>query len=156
MSDYKTIVELLKEFSKGKVFEFEGKKYVIEEASIKNFRFCVFTNRRNFVFLESEFGAFYDKVKWCDDFETSTSDEVVESIGNKLTTPVEIISFPVADDLQRSSRVSEKLEEMFNVLANEKEVSDASLKKAKAMVDLSNSMVANAVMRVRLMSLNKQ
>ena len=156
MSDNRDKIELLKEFSVGKVFEYDGKKHIVEEASIKNFRFCIYTDRRRFVFLESEFGAFYDKVKWYDDFETSTSDEALQFVVNKPATKVEIISFPVVDDIQRSARVSEKLENMFNALADEKEVTDASLKKAKAMVDLSNSLVANAVMRVRLMTLNKQ
>jgi hypothetical protein len=146
-------IQLLKEFSVGKVFEFEAKKYVVQEAGVKNFRFCVFTDRRNFVFLESEFGAFYDKVKWYDDFESSSN--ALETVVDKSVSKVEVLSFPVLDDVQRSVRVSEKLEDMFNALANETEVSDANLKKAKAMVDLSNSIVANAVMRVRLMSLNK-
>ena len=123
-------IERLKNFEAGKAFEFEKKIYSVKSVNYKDLKFIIYTDKRTFVFFESEYNEFIEQIKWID---TSVSVAADKSHNAELITVN-----------SRSLRIADKLEEMFNDIAGG-DLSDDKLKKATTMVNLSNAIDRKSV-----------
>lgn len=139
-------IERLKDFEAKKAFEFEKKTYCVKSASYKDLKFLIYTDKRTFVFFESEYDEFIDNIKWID-----ASVSVTAAKGHTAKSHnAEVINVN-----SRSLRIANKLEEMFNDIATG-DMSDEKLKKAAAMVNISNAIVANEVLNLRFIALQNK
>jgi len=139
-------IERLKDFEVKKAFEFEKKTYCVKSLSYKDLKFLIYTDKRTFVFFESELDEFINTIKWIDNSVIYPS----KGHATEKSHNAEVIAVN-----SRSLRIANKLEEMFNDIASG-EMSDEKLKKATAMVNISNAIVANEVLNLRFMSLQNK
>lgn len=141
-------IEKLSEFTSGRSFLFEKKRYDVSNTKYQDLKFMIFTSQRTFVFYDTELEDFISKLEFL-------SDEAVEKI--KQTTAVTTNSYKaeIIRVNDRSLRISEKLEDLFNDIYGS-ENDDAKLKKAASLVQISNAIVANEVARFRFLNLQSK
>lgn len=136
-------------FVAGSEFVFEGKSFTIEKNEIKLEKAVISTDKRTFVFYENELDEFIEKITFIEKVPAiqGVSQElpVVKVDNVNLAIKAEIIT-----SNQRANRISEKLEAMFDKLTDNP--SDETLKQAKAMQDLSNSIVNVEMMKFKLLT----
>lgn len=135
-------------------FTYEGKKYVVTYAKIIGAKAIIKTDKRTFVFLESEFKAFYDVIVFVPvvdvqkEFKPTQVQPYVEITSKSTSLNAEVIQ---ANSI--SNRVISKLEMMFDELSNSP--TEETYKKAKSMVDTSNAMMNVMAQNYKFLSLNK-
>ena len=149
-------IERLKTVEAGKAFEFEKKIYTVKSVSYKDLKFIIYTDKRTFVFFESELDVFIQDLIWV---EVQKPDVKFEKGGiytpNKFFPLEKKHTAEVITVNSRSLRIANRLEEVFNEISSG-DLSDDKLKKATAMVNISNAIVANEVLNLRFMALQNK
>jgi hypothetical protein len=147
-------MKILIEDFKDAAFMYEGKKYIVIAAKINGAKAIIKTNKRTFVFLESEFQAFYDEITFVPVVDVKKElnpiqvQPYVEITSKSTSLNAEVIQ---ANSL--SNRIVTKLEVMFDELSNSP--TEESYKKAKSMVDTSNAIMNVMAQNYKYLTLNK-
>jgi hypothetical protein len=139
----------------GKAFKYCGKTYSVKETKIVNQRGVILTDGQSFVKTNSELEAFIDDIEIVKIEKTT-----VGVVSSKLFTPsdeVVLKSSPFQAEIivaeSNAQKVSNKLMEVFNSLADSP--TEETYKKAQAMVNVSNSIVAVQMAQIKFLSLKK-
>lgn len=128
------ISEKIKQFY-GAVFKFEGKEYAVSDCKEKDQKALIFTNRRTFAFYEHDLDDFLLEIVFLEiKKENLPVEKPYQAVPELPSIRAEIVS-----SNERASRISQKLEDMFDKLSDNP--TEEVLKQAKAMQDLSNSIV---------------
>lgn len=148
----------------GERFSYNTLIYKVLEVKIVNQKATIKTDRRTFVFLESELNDFMEVIKFLE-VDISRLNSVV------VTSPLEVQKIWSSEDeigkavqsspLQaeiviaesNAQKVSNKLMEVFETLAESP--TEETYKKAAAMVNVSNSIVAVQMAQIKFLSLKK-
>lgn len=148
----------------GKKFIFSTLKYKVLEVKIVNQKAAIKTDRRTFVFLESELDDFIEAIRFFEVEDSKLNDVVVTSplevqriwssedeIGKAVQSSPLQAEIVIAES--NAQKVSNKLMEVFETLAESP--SEETYKKAAAMVNVSNSIVAVQMAQIKFLSLKK-
>lgn len=148
----------------GERFIFSTLEYKVLEVKIVNQKATIKTDRRTFVFLESELNEFMEVIKFIDveNFSKKSIDPKKEphvqtiwsqeqNIPQVVKTSALQAEIVVAES--NSQKVSNKLMEVFDSLADNP--TEETYKKASAMVNVSNSIVAVQMAQIKFLSLKK-
>lgn len=130
-------------FAPGASFEYQKKIYNVKSCDFVSGKYLVKTNVRTFVFFESEFDAFVQEIRFIDNAD------------KKIVTRNEPYKAEIVGVNSRSLRIADKLEEVFNEISNG-DFDEGKLKKAHAMVNISNAIVANEVLNLRFLALKNK
>lgn len=130
----------------GKKFIFSTLKYTVLEAKIVNDKAALKTDRRTFVFLESELDVFMTKIKFLEHNTLVKNKDAFVVQSSPLQ--VEIIAAE-----SNAQKVSNKLMEIFDTLSDNP--TDLCFKKAAAMVNVSNSIVNIQMAQIKFSSLKR-
>jgi hypothetical protein len=139
-------IEKLNEFIPGTSFLFEKRRYDVTKTKFQELKFMIFTKQRTFVYYETEF----------DEFVTKT--EFLFNVGPGIAAPAVSNNIYEAEIIRvsdRSLRISEKLEDLFNDIYKS-DNDDVKIKKAASLVQISNAIVANEVARFRFLNLQSK
>lgn len=131
----------IKEFY-GKKFRYDGKEYAVVDVAIRETKAVIRTDKRTFVFFESELVLFMNSVEFIVNanqinFYSKTHDAEV------------ILDPPPA--VKQVSKVNEKLMEMFELISVDS--NKENIAKAETMVKLSDAMVKNELIRLKLLQI---
>jgi hypothetical protein len=148
----------------GERFIFSTLEYKVLEVKIVNQKAAIKTDRRTFVFLESELTDFMESIKFLDveNFDKKAVEPKkelqVETIWSQEQNVPEVAKTSVlqAEIVMAEStahKVSNKLMEVFEMLANSP--TEETYKKAAAMVNVSNSIVNVQMAQIKFLSLKK-
>ena len=148
----------------GERFIFSTLEYKVLEVKIVNQKAAIKTDRRTFVFLESELDDFMENIKFVDveNFSKKVSgpqkELQVQTIWSQEDHATEVIkSSPLQAEIvvaeSNAQKVSNKLMEVFDSLSETP--TEETYKKAAAMVNVSNSIVAVQMAQIRFLSLKK-
>ena len=121
----------------GASFKFEGKVHSVVECKEKDQKALIFTDRRTFVFYEHELDDFLLEIVFIEprkELPSLPAEKPLPAVPELPSIRAEIIT-----SNERASRISQKLEDMFDKLSDGP--TEEVLKQAKAMQDLSNSIV---------------
>lgn len=148
----------------GERFIFSTLEYKVLEVKIVNQKATIKTDRRTFVFLESELDDFMEVIKFVDVENFSkksiepkkelhvqtiwSQEQNIQQVAKYSPLQAEIV---VAES--NAQKVSNKLMEVFNLLADSP--TEETYKKASAMVNLSNSIVNVQMAQIKFLSLKK-
>lgn len=144
-------------------FLYESKTYKVIECKIVNGKAVIRTDKQTFVKLESELDVFMQFVEFIEN-ETSLAKivdvvkeekriEKVAAYENKSEVIKETIyKAEIVNANDRALRISEKLEDVFNAISDG-ETDEKLIKKADAMVRLSNAIVSNEMTRFKYLNL---
>ena len=148
----------------GKKFIFSTLKYTVLEVKIVNQKAAIKTDRRTFVFLENELDDFIEAIKFLEVDSSKLTAVVAEntlevqriwSSENESGKAVQLSPFQaeivVAES--NSQKVSNKLMEVFEALSDRP--TEATYKKASAMVNVANSIVNIQMAQIKFLSLKK-
>lgn len=141
----------------GRNFIFSTLKYKVKKAKIINGNAVIITDRKPFNFYPGEFNDWYQKIQICEDSEDKIS--VPSKVVSDWIPPVKIENVPsplqaeivVAES--NSQKVSNKLMEVFEALSDKP--TEATYKKASAMVNVANSIVNIQMAQIKFLSLKK-
>ena len=130
-----------------KSFYFESKKYNVIEASEKLGKAVIKTDKRHFILYPDELTDFMVKIT------IVTFDSVKDSFlpSNELVAEATPLQKEIIHTNEQSRRITDKLEAVFNELANSPK--EETYKKAKAMVDASNAIVNMQLANYKFLSL---
>jgi hypothetical protein len=117
-----------------KEFWYQNKLYFCIDVAKKEDKFVVKTKQRSFVFFESEFVVFYDSLV----IDNSVKPPAVKKVHNAV-----VMKEPTC------VKVNEALMDMFEKISGET-VDQEVLKKADMMVKISDAMVKNELLRLKL------
>lgn len=130
-------------------FVYEKKLHKVESVTVVNNRLVIKTNRQTFVKLESEIDDFYEAI---DIRELSKLEEKVPWLpSNDVIAEATPLQKEIIATNERSNRISDKLEAVFNELSENP--SDDLYKKAAAMVNTSNAIMNMQVANYKFLSL---
>jgi len=148
----------------GERFIFSTLEYKVLGVKIVNQKAAIKTDRRTFVFLESELDDFMESIKFLD--VESFPKKVVEpkkelQVQNIWSQEQNVPEVAKTSALQaeivvaesNAQKVSNKLMEVFDSLADNP--TEETYKKASAMVNVSNSIVAVQMAQIKFLSLKK-
>jgi hypothetical protein len=136
-------------------FMYEGKKYVVIAAKINGTKAIVKTDKRTFVFLESEFNAFYDAIVFVPVIDVKKELNPMQAQPYvEITSKSTSLHAEVVQANQLSVRLTNSLEEIFNELAYG-DPTDKTYRKAEAMVRATNAIVSVQLANYKYLSLNK-
>lgn len=140
--------EKLQQFE-NKSFVWQKKTYCVKEVFVKNLRAVIITDRRSFVWLESQLDEFIMEIG----FFENTNEIAVKEHNMKSDITSNALECEIIEQNGLAARLTEKLEGMFDLL--EVDSSDQSLKKAKSMVDIANAIVNVQNANYRFLMLRK-
>lgn len=144
-------------------FLYLGKTFKVLNCRIQDHKAMIFTDRQTFVKYETELDTFLTEVEFIE--ESSSIAKIVDS--EKETARTEAISeikskgevivpnvyhAEIMNANNRAMRISEKLEDVFNSIS-EGTADETLIKKADAMVRLSNAIVSNELTRFKYLNL---
>jgi DNA-directed RNA polymerase subunit E'/Rpb7 len=143
----------------GKFFKYNGKIYTVRETKIVNQKGVILTDGSSFVKTKAEMEVFLDEIEILEVLPVKSfipgcvtgvdyykpSDELVLK-----SSPLQA-EIVVAES--NAQKVSNKLMEVFNSLADSP--TEETYKKASAMVNVSNSIVAVQMAQIKFLSLKK-
>jgi len=148
----------------GETFIFSTLKYKVVEVKIVNQKAIIKTDRRTFAFLENELDDFMESIKFLDvensknigvSVEKSLEVQNIWSSDNEVKKAVQ--SSPLQAEIivaeSNAHKVSCKLMDVFNSLSESP--TEETYKKAAAMVNVSNSIVAVQMAQIKFLSLKK-
>jgi hypothetical protein len=154
--------ELIKSFVAGEGFMHDGKKHKIKTAKYLNGKYIVYTDRKTFVLYEGEFDEFCAKVLFLSVTEVEQrEDQLVQLQEEQQTERMQVMAtyerpFVHQAEVVRVSctadLISMKLEGIFEAICDS-EFDDKLVKKADAMVRVSNAIVSNEVMRFKYLTI---
>lgn len=118
-----------------KAFVWQKKTYIVKQVLIKNLRAIIVTDRRTFVWYESQLDDFMKEIVFLENKPElpAKNQSMVPVLGQ------DVIECEIIEQNGLAARLTEKLEGMFDMV--EADPSDETLKKAKSMVDLANTIV---------------
>jgi hypothetical protein len=122
-------------FLYGREFKYQNKVFQCVDVKRTEEKFIVKTKQRSFVFYESEFELFYQDLN----FDVNT-----KLPKSKVHQAVVIQEQPIC------VQVNEKLLEMFDQVSKTKKPNKELLQKATTMVQLSDAMVKNELLRLKI------
>lgn len=146
------------------IFGYAGKVFKVLETKIVNSKAVIKTDRKTFVFLESELNEFWSDINIMESdaiIESKLSHAVISSPKNKNWTP-DKSSLPMKESPHKaeiiqanalSLRMIDKLENVFNEISENP--GDEVFKKADAMVKAANAIVNVQVASLKYLMLNK-
>lgn len=148
----------------GEIFIFSTIKYTVLEVKIVNQKAIIKTDRRTFAFLERELDDFIETIKFLDvehsknsatPGEKSLEVQNIWSLENEGKKAVQSSPLQVEIIVAESNaqKVSSKLMEVFDSLSESP--TEETYKKAAAMVNVSNSIVAVQMAQIKFLSLKK-
>ena len=148
----------------GERFIFSTLEYKVLEVKIVNQKAAIKTDRRTFVFLESELDDFMEAIKFVDieNFPKKAVEQKkelqVQTIWSQEQSAQELVKpSPLQAEIvvaeSNAQKVSNKLMEVFDSLADNP--TEETYKKAQAMVNVSNSIVAVQMAQIKFLSLKK-
>lgn len=132
-----------------KAFVWQKKTYIVKQVFIKNLRAIIVTNRRSFVWFESQLDHFMTEIV----FLENTPELAVKNQNMMLGVSEDVIECEIIEQNGLAARLTEKLEGMFDLV--ETDSSDETLKKAKSMVDIANAIVNVQNANYRFLMLSK-
>ena len=141
----------------GRSFIFSTLKYKVKKAKIINGNAVIITDRKPFNFYPAEFNDWYRNIQICEDSEDKIM--VPSKVINEWIPPVKIENVPSPLQVEivvaesNAQKVSNKLMEVFETLAESP--TEETYKKAAAMVNVSNSIVAVQMAQIKFLSLKK-
>lgn len=134
----------------GKSFKYCGKTYTVKNTKIVNQKGVVLTDSQSFVKTNSELEAFMEDIE----FVKLDKKDLLEFIpSNELVAKSSPLQAEIVVAESNAQKVSNKLMEVFNSLADNP--SEDTYKKAAAMVNVSNSIVAVQMAQIKFLSLKK-
>jgi hypothetical protein len=134
----------------GKSFKYCGKTYTVKNTKIVNQKGVVLTDSQSFVKTTSELEAFMEDIE----FVKLDKKDLLEFIpSNELVAKSSPLQAEIVVAESNAQKVSNKLMEVFNSLADNP--SEDTYKKAAAMVNVSNSIVAVQMAQIKFLSLKK-
>ena len=136
-------------------FTYEGKKYVVISAKINSAKAIIKTDKRTFVFLESEFKEFYDAITFVPvlDVKKELNPMQVQPYV-EITSKSTSLHAEVIQANQLSVRLTDSLEEIFREIAYG-DPGEKTFRKAEAMVRATNAIVAVQLANYKYLALNK-
>jgi hypothetical protein len=126
----------------GKKFLYDNKEYAVVDVTIKEEKAIIRTNKRTFVFFESELVLFMNSVEFI-----VNANQVAPS--SKSHNAEVIVSSPPA--VKNVVKVNDKLMEMFDLISVDS--NKENIAKAETMVKLSDAMVKNELIRLKLLQI---
>jgi hypothetical protein len=134
----------------GKSFKYCGKTYTVKNTKIVNQKGVVLTDSQSFVKTNSELEAFMEDIE----FVKLDKKDLLEFIpSSELVAKSSPLQAEILVAESNAQKVSNKLMEVFNSLADNP--SEDTYKKAAAMVNVSNSIVAVQMAQIKFLSLKK-
>jgi hypothetical protein len=142
-----SLEEKVREFY-GKNFRYDGKEFKVADVSVVDNRAVIRTDKRSFVYYESEFEMFLNSCVF---------------VQNKRAEKARIANYPVvvnevkpdipeiSTTVKNASKVNEKLMEMFDTICQNP--TKENIDKADAMVRVSDAMVKNELIRLRFLTI---
>jgi hypothetical protein len=126
----------------GKKFRYDNKEYAVVDVMIRETKAVIRTDKRTFVFFESELVLFMN----CVEFIVNANQ--VEPSSKSHNAEV-IVSSPPA--VKNVVKVNNKLMEMFDLISVDS--NKENIAKAETMVKLSDAMVKNELIRLKLLQI---
>lgn len=134
----------------GKAFKYCGKTYIVKSTKIVNQKGVVLTDSQSFVKTTSELEAFMEDIE----FVKLDKKDLMEFIpSNELVAKSSPLQVEIVVAESTAQKVSNKLMEVFDSLADSP--TEETYKKAAAMVNVSNSIVAVQMAQIKFLSLKK-
>jgi hypothetical protein len=134
----------------GKSFKYCGKTYTVKNTKIVNQKGVVLTDSQSFVKTNSELEAFMEDIE----FVKLDKKDLLDFIpSNELVAKSSPLQAEIVGAESNAQKVSNKLMEVFNSLAENP--TEDTYKKAAAMVNVSNSIVAVQMAQIKFLSLKK-
>ena len=148
----------------GVIFSYNTLIYKVLEVKIVNQKATIKTDRRTFVFLESELDDFIEAIKFLEvktskltDGSVEKSLEVQKIWSSENEGSKEVQLSPLQAEIivaeSNSSKVNAKLMDMFDLLS--KKPTEMTFKQASAMVNVSNAIVSVQMAQFKFLSLKK-
>lgn len=145
-------------------FSYNTLIYKVLEVKIVNQKATIKTDRRTFVFLESELDDFIEAIKFLEvktskltDGSVEKSLEVQKIWSSENEGSKEVQLSPLQAEIivaeSNSSKVNAKLMDMFDLLS--KKPTEMTFKQASAMVNVSNAIVSVQMAQFKFLSLKK-
>lgn len=135
-----------------KIFSFENKEYKVTKVSVKFQKAVIETDKRTFVWFSHELSNFMDQIVIINpDSLISKKEEWLPS--NEVVSEITPLKAEIIHTNEQARRITDKLEDIFNQLANDPR--EETYKKSKAMVDASNAIVNMQLANYKFLSLNK-
>lgn len=132
----------------GKAFVKDKKTYIVESTNVYQGKAYVYTDRKTFVLFENELDALIELVEVCDvDDEKPSCSLPAKPILKNSTMNIQIV-----EHNNLSTRITEKLEKVFDELSSSP--GEEVFKKAKSMVEVSNSIVNVQMANYKYLTLN--
>lgn len=139
----------------GKAFKYCGKTYTVKNTKIVNQKGVVLTDSQSFVKTTSEMKAFIEDIEFVKIEKFKDGGPVPSSY--VPSNDVVLKSSPLQAELiiaeSTTQKVSNKLMEVFEMLSDNP--TEDTYKKAAAMVNVSNSIVAVQMAQIKFLSLKK-
>ena len=126
----------------GKKFRFDNKEFSVVDVTIRETKAVIRTDKRTFVFFESELVLFMNSVEFI-----VNANQV--GISSKSHDAEVILETPPA--VKNVAKVNEKLMEMFDLISTDS--NKENIAKAETMVKLSDAMVKNELIRLKLLQI---
>jgi hypothetical protein len=133
-----TFQEKLDQFY-GKKFRHDGKEYKVVDVCIRENKAVIRTNKRTFVYYESELVLFMNSI------------EFIVHANLQEWKPKEVPVVSVINTETNSEKVNTKLMEMFDTICQNP--TKENIDKADAMVRVSDAMVKNELIRLRFLTI---
>lgn len=133
-----TFQEKLDQFY-GKKFRHDGKEFKVVDVCIRENKAVIKTNKRTFVYYESELVLFMNSV------------EFIVHANLQDWKPKEVPVVSVINTETNSEKVNTKLMEMFDTICQNP--TKENIDKADAMVRVSDAMVKNELIRLRFLTI---
>jgi hypothetical protein len=133
-------------------FFWKSNLYIVKSAKIVNQKAVIVTDKKSFVYFDNEYQEFFKEVSAS---IVRTKNAISENIKNFpiVQKPEEQVHQAIVVNLNnRATRMADKLEEIFNLLS-ESGSNDIDIKKADAMVKLSNAVVASELVRFKYLNI---
>jgi len=144
-------------------FVYLGRTHRVKNAKVQDHKAMIFTDRQTFVKYETELDTFLTEIEFVE--ETSGIAKIVDSEKEMVRSEAiaeikakgEIIvsnvyHAEIMNANNRAMRISEKLESVFDAISDG-EPDEKMIKKADAMVRLSNAIVSNEMTRFKYLNL---
>lgn len=144
-------------------FMYLGKTFKVMNCKVQYHKAMIFTDRQTFVKYETELDAFLTEIEFITDSSSIAKvlDEEKETVRTEAVAEIKAkgeVILPnvhhaeIMNSNQRAMRISEKLEAVFNEISDG-DADEKKLKKAGAMVQLSNAIVNNEMMKFKYLNL---
>lgn len=139
----------------GKAFKYCGKTYVVKSTKIVNQKAVVLTDSQSFVKTTSELEAFMEDIEFVKIEKTNENLSAAKAYvpSNEMVLKSSPLQAEIIVAESNTQKVSNKLMEVFELLSENP--TEDTYKKAAAMVNVSNSIVAVQMAQIKFLTLKK-